>query len=223
MDWLVGAADATLVPVRRTSGESVHDGAARVRVRDPITSGVTVRARATASAELRDALADDAAFEAWYRETMPRVYSYLMSRCGLDTELAEELTQRTFVAAVEQRWRFDGRSDVTTWLCGIARHKLADHYRRVDRDQRRQMQLEVREIEAAGVQRYGTAEDRELIAEAFRSLPPAQRAVLAFVAVDGMSVPQAAVLLGKNRLATQSLLHRARERFRRAYRGEIDR
>ena len=80
---------------------------------------------------------------------MPRVYSYVLSRCGHDVELAEELTQRTFVAAVEQRWRFDGRSDITTWLCGIARHKLADHYRRAERDQRRQIQLEVREIDRA--------------------------------------------------------------------------
>lgn len=222
MDWLVRAADATFVPVPKASVETV-DGAARVLARDAIASRVTVRAAATASARLRDALADDTAFEAWYRDTMPRVYSFLMSRCGFDIELAEELTQRTFVAAVEQRWRFDGRSDVTTWLCAIARHKLADHYRRLDREQRRQMQLEVREIEAAGVRTPGTAEDRELIAEAFRSLPPAQQAVLAFVAVDGMSVPQAAALLGKNRLATQSLLHRARESFRRAYRREFDR
>lgn len=206
MDWLAGAADGTLVGVRNRS------------------AGVTVRARAIASSgELREVLADDRAFEAWYRDTMPRVYSYLMSRCGLDTDLAEELTQRTFVAAAEQRWRFDGRSDVTTWLCGIARHKLADHYRRLDRERRRQMQLEVREAEAVDAQGFADTGDRELIAEAFRSLPPAQKAVLAFVAIDGMSVPQAAALLGKNRLATQSLLHRARERFRRSYRGEIDR
>src|SRR4026209_1934883 len=85
--------------------------------------------------------------EAWDRRTRPRVYAYLLSRCGHDVELAEELTQHTFVAAIEQRWRFDGRSDITTWLCGIARHKLADHYRLAEREQRRQIQLEVREID----------------------------------------------------------------------------
>ena len=177
----------------------------------------------TARTELLDALADDRSFEAWYLRTMPRVYSYVLSRCGHDVELAEELTQRTFVAAVEQRWRFDGRSDITTWLCGIARHKLADHYRRAERDQRRQMQLEVREIDVSGEGTESHEDDREVIAAAFRSLPPAQRAVLAFVDLDGLSVPEAARLIGKSRLATQSLLHRARDRFRRSYRGEAER
>ena len=177
----------------------------------------------TSKSELAEALADDRSFEAWYRRTMPRVYSYVLSRCGHDVELAEELTQRTFVAAVEQRWRFDGRSDITTWLCGIARHKLADHYRRAEREQRRQMALEVREIDRVGEGADSRPEDRELIAEAFRSLPPAHRAVLAFVDLDGLSVPEAARLLGRNRLATQSLLHRARARFRRSFRGEAER
>jgi RNA polymerase sigma-70 factor (ECF subfamily) len=133
-----------------------------------------------------------------------------------------ELTQRTFVAAIEQRWRFDGRSDITTWLCGIARHKLADHYRRAEREQRRQIKLEVREIDRIGEDSGTGADDRELIAAAFRALPPAQRAVLVFVDLDGLSVPEAARLMGKNRLATQSLLHRARDRFRRAFRGEAE-
>ena len=86
-------------------------------------------ARATVSDsvdELQRALADDAGFESWYRRTLPRVYSYLVSRGGGDVALAEELTQQTFIAAIDQRSRYDGRSDTITWLCGIARHKLAD-------------------------------------------------------------------------------------------------
>jgi RNA polymerase sigma-70 factor (ECF subfamily) len=185
-----------------------------------VTTEVGARSAAT---ELLEALADDRSFEAWYRRTMPRVYAYLLSRCGHDVELAEELTQRTFVAAIEQRWRFDGRSDITTWLCGIARHKLADHYRGAEREQRRQIQLEVREIDRNEGGSERPSEDRELIAEAFRSLPPSQRAVLVFVDLDGLSVPEAARLMGKNRLATQSLLHRARDRFRHAFRGEAER
>src|SRR4029078_8898009 len=89
--------------------------------------------------QLQLALASDAAFEAWYRRTLPRVYAYVLSRCGNDVSLAEELGQRTFAAAIHRRATFDGRSDVVTWLCGIARHKLADHFRAVERDERRRM------------------------------------------------------------------------------------
>src|SRR6478672_13076895 len=114
--------------------------------------------------ELQRALADDAGFESWYRRSLPRVYAYLLSRGGGDVALAEDLTQQTFVAAIDRRSRYDGRSDTVTWLCGIARHKLADHFRAIERDERRQRRMEVRQIE---FDREGQAElgleDRTMI------------------------------------------------------------
>jgi RNA polymerase sigma-70 factor, ECF subfamily len=172
--------------------------------------------------ELQLALADDVAFEAWHRRTLPRVYSYLLSRCAGDVSLAEELTQQSFVAAIAQRSRFDGRSDTVTWLCGIARHKLADHFRSVEREGRRQMQMEIRHIELdAGSRRQPSQDDRMMITETLRSLPVSQRAVLVFVVIDDLPVAEAARLLGKSRKATESLLFRARESFRRAYGAEV--
>ena len=171
--------------------------------------------------ELSRALADDAGFESWYRRTLPRVYSYLVSRSGGDTGLAEELTQQTFIAAIDQRSRFDGRSDTITWLCGIARHKLADHFRAIDRDERRQMRMEVGQIELEERPRVGLKlEDREMIGEVLRSLPANQLAVLVFVGLDDLSVAEAARLIGRSRGATESLLFRARDSFRRAYAAE---
>ena len=129
--------------------------------------------------ELQVALASDAAFESWYRRTLPRVYSYLLPRCANDGALAEELTQQTFIAAVERRSRYDGRSDTVTWLLGIARHKLADHFRMREREERRRMRLEIRQLELGHgeVQKPGL-DDRPAIADALNSLPTAQRAVL---------------------------------------------
>ena len=171
--------------------------------------------------ELQRALADDAAFESWYRRTVPRVYSYLVSRSGGDVDLAEDLTQQTFVAAIDQRSRYDGRSDTITWLCGIARHKLADHFRAIERDERRQIRMEVRRIELdAGPRAELGLEDRSLITEVLRSLPASQRAVLVFVVLDDLPVAEAARLMGRSRGAAESLLFRARDSFRRAYDAE---
>jgi RNA polymerase sigma-70 factor (ECF subfamily) len=172
--------------------------------------------------ELQVALATDGAFESWYRRTLPRVYSYLLSRCGNDPTLAEELTQQTFIAAIDRRSRYDGRSDTVTWLCGIARHKLADHFRVVERDERRRMRLEVREIRLAEGAVYAPDMDhRPAIADALRSLPAAQQAVLVFVVLDDLPVAEAGRLMGKSAAAAQSLLHRARDGFRRAYREDL--
>ena len=175
---------------------------------------------AQAANELQAALGSDAAFEAWYRRSLPRVFGYVLSRCGNDVALAEELSQQTFVAAISQLARVDGRSEAT-WLCGIARHKLADHFRALEREERRRMHLEVRQIHLSETgARGGGLDDRAAIADALRSLPAAQRAVLAFVVLDDLPVAEAARLMGKSAAATQSLLHRARESFRHAYAGE---
>ena len=135
--------------------------------------------------------------------------------------VAEELTQLTFVAAVDQRSRYDGRSDTVTWLCGIARHKLADHFRAIEREERRRMRLEVRQIHlGVTTAPVNEIDDRAAIADAIRSLPASQQAVLTFVVLDDLSVAEAARLMGKSAAATQSLLHRARDGFRRAYDAE---
>ena len=171
--------------------------------------------------ELSRAFADDAGFESWYGRMLPRVYSYLVSRSGGDVALAEDLTQQTFVAAIDQRSRYDGRSDMVTWLCGIARHKLADHFRALERDDRRQMRMVVRQIELEAGPGAGLEfEDRAMIGEAIRSLPADQRAVLVFVVLDDLSVAETARLMGRSRGATESLLFRARDNFRRAYAAE---
>jgi RNA polymerase sigma-70 factor, ECF subfamily len=78
--------------------------------------------------------------------------------------------------------------------------------------------MEVRQIQLGESQRAELGlEDRSMIADILRSLPTNQRAVLVFVVLDDLPVVEAARLLGKSRAATESLLFRARDSFRRAY------
>ena len=131
------------------------------------------------------------------------------------------MTQQTFIAAIDQRSRYDGRADTVTWLCGIARHKLADHFRSIERDERRRMRMEVHQIELEeGPRAALEVEDRTMIGEVLRSLPANQRAVLVLVVLDDLSVAEAARLMRRSRGATESLLFRARDSFRRAYAAE---
>ena len=170
--------------------------------------------------EFREALATDDAFEAWYRRTGPRVYAYLLTRCGNDRALADELLQETLIAAIDQRARYDGRADVVAWLCGIARHKLADHFRRLERDERRRIHVEVERLDIDRPHDDPHLDDAAAIGEALRALPAAHRAVLTFAVLDDRPIAEVARLMGRSPLATQSLLHRARTSFKRAYLGE---
>jgi RNA polymerase sigma-70 factor (ECF subfamily) len=167
--------------------------------------------------ELEAAFTDEAAFRAWYDQALPRVYAFLAARCGGPGALAEELTQQTFVEAVRHRARFDGRSDVVTWLCAIGRHKLADHYRRLEREERSRLRVAVTEIDVADAP--SATDEREAIERAVRALPAAQRAALVFRHIDGLSVREIAGLLERSETAVESLLARARENFRVAYEG----
>jgi len=47
---------------------------------------------------------------------------------------AEDVVQETLVAAVQGAERFAGQSSVRTWLIGILKHKITDHFRRQSRE-----------------------------------------------------------------------------------------
>jgi RNA polymerase sigma-70 factor (ECF subfamily) len=164
---------------------------------------------------------DEVRFRDWYDAALPRVYRYLVARCAGDEALAEEITQQAFVEAIRHRHRFDGRSDAVTWLCAIGRNRLVDHYRRDGREARRQDRL-IATYRHADETPWRASETRDAVAAAVAQLPADQRLVLLFRYLDGMSVREVAAVIGRSEKATESLLGRAREGFRRAYGGRTD-
>ena len=183
-------------------------------------SAATGDVRADRCAELDAVFTSETAFRAFYERSLPRIFGYLFHRCGADPSVAEELTQRTFIEAVKQRKTFDGRADPLTWLIAIARHKLADHFRRLDSEEHRRLRLVVREIAVADGDRvWRLTDERDAIVRVLGTLPPLQRAVLVLRYADGLSVREIGQQLGKSDSAIESLLTRARDAFRRSYGG----
>jgi RNA polymerase sigma-70 factor (ECF subfamily) len=181
-------------------------------------SAATGDATSERSAELVRTFASEDEFRAFYERTLPRIFGYVFHRCGGDRSVAEELTQQTFTEAVRQRNAFDGRADPLTWLTAIARHKLADHYRRLDHEERRLLRLVVKEIAADHEGRaWRRTDEREAIVRALGALPALQRAVLVLHYADGLSVREISSELGKSESSIESLMTRARDAFRRNY------
>ena len=148
-----------------------------------------------------------------YDRALPEVYGYLLARCGRRA-LAEDLTAETFLAAV--RAEVDGGDPVTVaWLIGTARHKLVDHWRRLEREERGLRLLD------GGTGHTDDPWDDELDAlraqEVLEELSPAHRAALTLRYLDDLPVPRVAALLGRTLHATEALLVRARAAFRRQY------
>ena len=104
------------------------------------------------------------------------------------------------------------------WLIGVARHKLADHWRRAEREQHglRLLDGELARVEDP----WEAAVDRIRAREVLGRLGPHHRAALTLRYLDGLPVPEVARHLDRTVHATEALLVRARAAFRRMYEGE---
>lgn len=151
-----------------------------------------------------------------YDTALPQVYGYLLRRCG-SREAAEELTSETFLAAVDAARKRSDELDVA-WLIGVARHKLADHWRTLARDQRNLHAVASDPtIERAADDPWDTRLDALHARAALDRIAPQHRAALTLRYVDDLPVPDVAALLGRTVHATEALLVRARREFRTTY------
>jgi RNA polymerase sigma-70 factor (ECF subfamily) len=149
-----------------------------------------------------------------YGEALPRVYGYVLRRCGQQA-LAEDLTAETFLAAVDAVRRADPPPVSTAWLVGVARHKLVDHWRRQAREERGLNALA--EVNGDEDDPWDERLDALRAHDVLVGLAPHHRAALTLRYLDDLSVPEVAALLQRTVHATEALLVRARAAFRRSY------
>lgn len=90
----------------------------------------------------------------WVDEHADLLFRYALQRVRR-RELAEDLVQETFVAALQSRGTFSGRSSERTWLVGILRHKIVDHLRQLARTQPNGQMHEVETTVASQFRRDG--------------------------------------------------------------------
>jgi RNA polymerase sigma-70 factor (ECF subfamily) len=72
--------------------------------------------------------------EVWVDRHGDGLYRYALLRLR-SPDLAADVVQETFLEALRVRGSFSGQSSERTWLVGILRHKILDHYRRTGRGQ----------------------------------------------------------------------------------------
>ena len=121
--------------------------------------------------------------------------------------LAEELVQDVFVAAWlgAQGYRQE-IGDPERWLLGITRHKLQDHWRRLQG----LMRLMGAHAEQARLEnRMPDTDLRLAIEEALSGLPPEQRRVLDLIYQGGLTFAEAARALGVPPGTVKSRVHAA--------------
>jgi RNA polymerase sigma factor (sigma-70 family) len=169
---------------------------------------------------LRAARAGEAwALEALYRDLAPGVLGYLRAQGAAEPE---DLASDVFVGVVRGLPSFaGGESDLRSWVFTIAHRRLVDERRRLGRRPEQPVSPEdlprlagpsVGDVEEEAIRGLELARVRRVLDE----LSPDQRAVVLLRVLGGLSVAEAARVLGKREGAVKMLQRRGFARLARS-------
>lgn len=161
-----------------------------------------------ATAELVSLCADD-------------VYGYVRRRLIPRTDLVEDLVQEVFLAAWENLDKFRGDSSLRSWMLGIARHKVEDHYRK----RLRELQFDDRDESPEGdpaslpdfEETLAKRQAGQRMQEILTRLPETYSVVLLWRYWERRSLRDIAVQTGRTEKAVERLLARARQQFKKRW------
>jgi RNA polymerase sigma-70 factor, ECF subfamily len=167
------------------------------------------------------AAGDGAAVQWLLDEVAPVVYGFLYARVGGDEAAAEDLLQETLFEAVRSASGFRGEAAASTWMCAIARRRLARYYeseRKAEMAKRSLRLIEDRAVPAGSA--VDLVERQDEVVRALGRLPALQREVLVLKYLEGLSVLDIADQVNRSRVQVQSLLQRGRDGLRRELGGQ---
>jgi RNA polymerase sigma factor (sigma-70 family) len=159
------------------------------------------------------AASDPAAVRDLLDRTAPVVYGYIYARVGGDQAAAEDLLQDTLLEAVRSSSTYRGEAALSTWMCAIARRRLARHYEAERRAEVARIGLQV--VGDSSPDNTQAFDARDEVVRALGRLSPIHRQVLVMKYLDTRTVDEIATTLGRTRVQVQSLLQRARDGLRR--------
>ena len=182
------------------------------------TSAVVTNAALDAAMD-RYARGDDAAFAEVYDTLAPRLFAFLL-RHTRDRAKAEDVVQQTMLQIHRARGRFLPGAEVIPWAFAIARRLVIDQHRRGGREVLTPGDEDVGALLAsldAGADELAIAKETAArLGEELERLPENQRVAFELIKQDGLSVAEAAQVLGTTVSAVKLRAHRAYGALRRA-------
>lgn len=168
----------------------------------------------------RYARGEVAAFDELYRRHEMRVWRYLERNVG-NRAIADELMQEVWFAVARDAVRYQPTSTFSSWLFGIARHRMLDA-QRLRGTQLRLVTEGAQEQMATGDARaeaspLGAALEREqarILRQAIAQLPTEQRDAFLLQVEGDLSVEEVAEITRSAFETTKSRLRYARSRLR---------
>jgi RNA polymerase sigma-70 factor (ECF subfamily) len=155
----------------------------------------------------------------FYKDYAPKIRRYLMAK--LPEAEVEEILQDTFLSAFDSLSLYRGESSVSTWIVAIARHEVADFYRkkyvRVAVEKTSPLFDNMVSDILSPEFEWEKKKMEKRFFSTYRVLSKQYQDVLSYKYELSMSVREIAVRMEMSFKATESLLFRARVAFREEY------
>lgn len=157
---------------------------------------------------------DEKAMRQFFNLYANDVYRYVMSRCA-DSNLAGDILNLVMLEVWRQADAFQARSKVTTWLIGIARHKLIDHYRREKRHVHDELNETIPDNAPVSEQLVGAAQNAKWVKHCLDNIGRTQREIIHLAFYADMAYPEIAEIIECPVGTVKSRMFHAREALRR--------
>ncbi|GAA2329579.1 RNA polymerase sigma factor [Dactylosporangium salmoneum] len=160
-----------------------------------------------------------AEFEAFYRQYVGDVSRFVARRVD-DPYTAADLTADVFVAVIASAHTYrPERGSLLGWVFGVAHHVVAAERRRVRRESDAGRRIAGRRLLDAGdiariEERIDAERDARQVYRALDRIPAGTRRLVELVAVDGLTLAEAAAALRLSPIAARVRMHRARKQLR---------
>lgn len=156
-----------------------------------------------------------------YRETIDDLYAFVSRRCDGDRDLAEDLTQETWLRAVKA-WRADGVPErPMAWLATVAGRLVSNNFRRPAAERLDDGSGDaVAAPDARALDEV--AERRSLVDRAMARLPALQVRLLEAFHYERRAVGEIAAAFGLSERGVEGRLRRARQKLRHEIQSDHD-
>jgi len=153
------------------------------------------------------------AFATLYNRYLDRIYRFVLVRTG-SVQDAQDLTSQTFLAALEHISSFRSQGSFGGWLFGIARHKVADHYRHQRGDTPLDAEDELVDPDPSPEQVADRCLQISRVSHVLASLDPQQAEAISLRIFGQLSAAQAGQVMNKSAAAVRMLVHRGLQNLR---------
>jgi len=157
------------------------------------------------------------AFGTLYSFYLEKIYRYIFFKVNQEIQLAEDLTEVTFLKAWEkiEQYKQEGGT-FSSWIYTIARNTVIDHFREHNRLTNLQ-ENHIDETQSMEEKIFDTIEVGR-IQEAMQYLTDEQQEIITMKFINDMSNKEIAVILGKKEEAIRAMQYRGLQELRKRLR-----